>query len=208
MLSPNANSVKKYVQLNKRILQGGEFLDNRIDLEMDNVHSDRRALRFYAVPPGPGMSTTKSLVEKTNLCFAKGDNIWFSGWLYLKAGVPATLVDFETRRLWGGPGIRLFIRNKKYASMELKFANKPQYNQTKVRFPVQRWVHVKLHLRLSNHDDGLIEMWQDGIKILSMNGQTLPTHDTVYNAMQVGITATSMKTELIVDDIAVSDKPL
>ena len=126
-------------------------------------------------------------------------------------GVPATLVDFETRLMEGGPGIRLFLRRKQknqYATMELKFAHKPQYNQMTVPFPTQRWVHVKLHLQLSNHEDGLIEIWQDGVKILSMKGQTLPNHDTVYNAMEVGITATSMEAELIVDGIAVSNEPL
>lgn len=208
LLSPQADSVKEYVQLNKEIMAGGKFRDNRIDLVQDNVRSGNSALRFYAVKPGRGMVTSKSLLEKNNLCFAKGDHIWFSGWYYLEKGVPSTLVDFETRRLDQGPGIRLFVRQNKYASMELKFAHKPQYNQTRVALPVGKWAHIKLHLWLSNREDGIIEIWQDGDKILSTKGQTLPTHDTVYNSMEVGITATTMETVLIVDDVAVSSESL
>ena len=208
LLSPRADSVEKYVELNRQLMSGGRFLDNRIDLEFDNVHSGRNALRFYAVPPGPGMITSKSLIEKNNLCYGKGDHIWFTGWYYIQKGMPATLVDFETRRLLSGPGMRLIIRHNRYASMELKFGDKRQYNQTKVAFPSRRWVHIKLHLWLSNHDDGVIEIWQDGEKILRTTGQTLPTHDTIYNAMQVGITATPRETVLLVDDVVVSDQPL
>lgn len=207
LLSPKANTIKEYMKLNRRILKGGKFLDNRIDLVSDNVHSGRHALRFYAVDPGWWMKTTKSLVEKKNLCFGKGDDIWFSAWFYLDKNVPSTLFDFETRRMKGGPGIRLFIRQQKYASMELKFAHKPQYNQTSVRVPRRQWFNIRVHLYLSNHEDGLIEMWQDGTKVLSVNGRTLPTYDTVYHVMQLGITATSRETVLLVDDVAVSTSP-
>jgi hypothetical protein len=208
LLSPKANNVQKYMKLNKKIMSGGEFLDNRIDLEEKNVHSGKRALRFLAVAPSSGMKTSKSLIEKKGLCFAKGDHIWYSGWYYVEEGMPVTIVDFENRLFKEGPGIRLFIRNNKYASMELKFGHKPQFNQKKVEIPRQKWFHIKLHLVLSNHDDGVIEMWQDGKKILSSKGQTLPTHDSVYSALQVGITATPRKTVLLVDDVKISDQPL
>ncbi|MHB8710527.1 MAG: heparin lyase I family protein [Minisyncoccota bacterium] len=210
LLSPKADTDQKYEQLNTEIMKGGPFLDNRIDLVHDNVHAGSSALKFYAVSPSSGMVTSKSLVEKSDLCFTKGDDIWFSGWYYLEKGVPSTLVDFDTQWLEGRPGIRLFIRpkdGKPYASMELKFASKPQYNQFEFPLPLQKWTHIKLHIYLSNHEDGFMEMWQDDQKILSMHGQTLPLYDTVYNAMLVGITSTSMETVLRVDDVKVSNKP-
>ena len=100
------------------------------------------------------------MIEKKTLCFAKGDHIWFSAWYYLKKGMPSTLFDFETRRFKGGPGMRLIIRRNKYATMELKFADKPQYGQFEVPLPRQRWFNLKVHLVLTNHDDGIIELWQ------------------------------------------------
>jgi hypothetical protein len=208
LLSPKVDSVRKYTELHGKLMRGGGFLDNRIDLETREVHSGNKALRFYAVPPSPGLGTSKSLVENSTLCFSKGDHIWFSGWYYIEKGMPATLVDFETRRFLGGPGMRLMIRRNKYATMELKFLEKTPYNQYKVALPRQKWFHIKVHLWLSNHDDGIIELWQDGKKILHTTGQTLPTHDTIYNALQVGITATPRETVLIVDDVIISDKPL
>lgn len=210
LLSPRADSDEKYMQLNQRLMKGGQFLDNRIDLERDNVHSGNSAVRFYAVPPGWRMVTSKSLLEKSDLYFAKGDDVWFSAWYYLAEGIPSTLIDFDTQWLQGRPGIRLFVRTKggiPYATMELKFIVKPQYNQFEFPLPTKKWTHIKLHLHLSNHDDGLMEIWQDDRKILSTHGQTLPLHDTVYNAMLVGITSTSMKTVLLVDDVKVSNKP-
>ncbi len=207
LLSPRADTVKKYMKLNRKLMSGGAFLDNRLDLQGKKVHSGQQALRLFAVKPSSRMVTSKSLIEKKELCFGKDDHIWFSAWYYLEKGVPSTIVDFENRLFKNGPGMRLFIRNNKFASMELKFAHKPQFNQYKVEIPRQKWVHIKLHLVLSNHDDGVIELWQDGEKILSTTGQTLPTHDSIYNALQVGITATSMKTVLLVDDVKISDQP-
>jgi len=207
LLSPKANSIKKYLKLHEKLMQGGKFLDNRMDLDTKIVHSGKKALRFYSVKPGIGMKTTKSLVEKKWLCFAKGDHIWFSAWYYIKKGMPSTLFDFETRRFSGGPGIRLFVRRQKYASMELKFADKPVYDQLKVPLPRQKWFNLKLHLVLSNHEDGVIELWQDGVKILSTRGRTLPTHDTIYDSMQVGITATPRETVMLIDDVKVSTEP-
>ena len=208
LLSPKANTVKKYVELHRQIMMGGDFLDNRIDLDSENVRSGNKALRFYAVKPDPNTNkTSKSTIENKLLCFGKGDHIWFSAWYYLEKGLPATLVDFETGRFLGGPGMRLFIRRNAYATMELKSYDKLQYNQYKVSLPRQKWFNLKVHLMLSNRDDGIIELWQDGLKILSTTGRTLPTHDTIYNMLQVGITATPREATLLVDDVIISNKP-
>ena len=208
LLSPKANTVKKYVELHRQIMMGGDFLDNRIDLDSENLRSGSKALRFYAVKPDPKTNkTSKSMIENKLLCFGKGDHIWFSAWYYLEKGMPATLVDFETGRFRGGPGMRLIIRRNAYATMELKFYDKPQYNQYKVPLPRQKWFNLKVHLMLSNRDDGIIELWQDGLKILSTRGRTLPTHDTIYNMLQVGITATPREATLLVDDVIISNEP-
>ena len=209
LLSPKANTPRKYSDLHSSLMKGGKFLDNRMDLDKKNVYAGKKSLRFHAVNPDQSTQrVSKSLIEKKDLCFGKGDHIWYSAWYYLEKGMPTTLVDFETGRFKGGPGMRLIIRRNKYATMELKFADKPQYNQFKVPLPIQKWFNVKVHLLLSNNDDGVIEMWQDGKKILSTKGKTLPTHDTIYNMLQVGITAARHETTLLVDDVIVSNKPL
>ncbi len=69
-----------------------------------------------------------------------------------------------------------------------------------------KWFQLRVHYKLSNHEDGIIQMWQDGVKILDTTGQTLPTADSIYYAMQVGITATPLETVLYVDDVVVGDR--
>lgn len=208
LLSPKADTVEKYIALHRQLLMGGSFLDNRIDVQSANVRSGGAALRFYAVAPATDQITSKSLIQKDDFCFAKGEHLWFSAWYYVEQGPPATLVDFEFRLLDAGGGIRLFLRNQQYATMELKFGPKPQYSQNQVPLPQRKWVNIKIHLTLDNREGGVVEMWQDGAKILTTMGQTLPTHDSIYNSLQVGITATPREAVLFLDDVVISDQPL
>jgi hypothetical protein len=56
---------------------------------------------------------------------------------------------------------------------------------------------------------GLVEVWQDGAKILDGNTKTLPSSNNVYDRLQIGITAngnTSSAQTLFVDSVSVSDK--
>ena len=109
-------------------------------------------------------------------------------------------------RFEGAPGIRLFVQREKFATLELKFADKPMYSQLEVPLPRQKWFNLKGHLYLSNKDDGIIEMWQDGVKILSTTGKTLPTHNSFYNSLEIGITASPRETTMLLDDVIVSTK--
>jgi hypothetical protein len=93
---------------------------------------------------------------------------------------------------------------------ELKWANKPRYKQSAqkpVPFPLNQWVHIQIHLKLSDQEDGLNELWLDGHQIIQAHGQNLPLADTIYNHLEVGITATLNEATVFVDDVAVSDKP-
>ena len=210
VMSPHAETVEKYVELRRRMLKTrkAQFVDNRIDIETKNTHSGSRALRLYAVRPAPHMVTSKTYIEKDNLCFGKGDDVWISGWLLIESGMPATLIDIETPQFRETPGMRVIIVERGFAAVELKWLNKIQYRQDLVAVPSGRWFELKLHLHLSNRDDGLIELWQDGVKIISTSGQTLPTYDSVYWMLEYGITATPRDTVVLADDLVISDHPL
>ena len=70
-----------------------------------------------------------------------------------------------------------------------------------------RWVEVRLHLRLSDQPDGVVELWQDGVKVVDARGQTLPLAGTIYDDLEVGISAHSFgpgTAVLYVDDVAIS----
>ena len=145
------------------------------------------------------------------ICFAKGDDLWFSCWYYAAKGMPFTIVDIENSFFKSAPGPRVIINNGKYVEVELKWADKPKYIQKRgqeIVFPRKKWVNIKVHLMLSDTEDGIIEVWQDGTKIINTKGRTLPTQNSILNRLEVGISASSQNAVLYVDDMSISDKPI
>jgi len=208
--SPQSSSIPDYVALRTAILKGeGTFLDNRIEPSTELAHSGKSSLRTFSVAPGSGMVTAKASLETEFLHFTKGDDYWFSGWFYVKSGMPFTLMDIESAWLNEHPGMRIMIDNGALL-LEMKWADKPRYVQSAplVKFPSGKWVRVKTHLKLSEKEDGVIELWQDEKQIVSAKGRTLPLADTIYNSLEVGISATSQEATLFVDDVEVSDKEI
>lgn len=207
LLSPLAPSVPEYNALRDCLMAGTcDFLDNRIDFDPTVARTGEQSLRFYAVPPSPESQTSKSMVERGLFFFRQDDHAWFSGWYKVEEALPFTLLDFETSGITLRPGLRITLRSGAL-SAELKWLDKPQYLQepgSVVPFPIGRWVHVRVHVLFSEDEFGKIEIWQDGIKILSQHGRTLPTADAVIDFVQIGITATPRETVLHVDDVQVS----
>jgi hypothetical protein len=110
-------------------------------------------------------------------------------------------------------GIRLFIDEQGILGVELKALEKPKYRQRPeiaIEFPLNRWVEVQAHFRLSDRQDGIVQVWQDGQLIIDTNGKTLPLSRAIYSSLEVGISAhssTHKSAILWVDDISVSDTP-
>ncbi len=212
--SPSAPTVEDYVALRHQILEGtGDFRENRLGLTSDVVHTGAGALEAYAVRRSPQMVTSKASLSTELLHFARGDDVWFSGWFFLAEGTPTTLMDLESTWLKGHPGMRILLDDGGHAALELKWLTKPVYRQMPaVRRPVPKgqWVHLKAHCRVSELDDGIAELWQDGTKIIEARGQTLPLAHTIYNNLEIGISANSFPSaaRLYVDDISISDEPL
>ena len=215
--SPKTPTVSDYVKLRNRILKGeSDFLDNRIEPRDEVVHGGRTALKTVSVPPSRGMVTAKSSLSTELLHFVKGDNVWMSLWCYVPvgSGMPFTVMDLETTWFNQHPGMRIVISDGKYACFQLKGFDHPYYRQTKgkeVQFPKGRWVHLKSHLLLSDEADGVIELWQDGQKIIDAHGQTLVLAHAIYNSFEIGISAYNEQDKpatLYVDDVLISDQPM
>ena len=214
--SPKAPSVNDYVRLRKRILSGQSgFLDNRLELSGEVVHGGKGALKLCSEAPARDMICAKAFIGTELLHFVKGDDVWLSGWFYVPEGsaMPFTVMDLKTTWIKQYPGMRIMISGGQYAGYELKWGGKPKYYQPRgkeVPFPVAKWVCLKAHLKLSDKDDGVIELWQDGMKIVDARGQTLPLANSVYNYLEVGITAHSTRPQpatLYVDDVSIADQP-
>ncbi|MBA4189065.1 MAG: hypothetical protein C0467_13790 [Planctomycetaceae bacterium] len=215
--SPKAPTVNEYVKLRNRILKGeANFLDNRIEPSGNVVHGGKAALKAVSMSPSRGMVTAKASLSTELMHFVKGDDVWMSLWCHVPSGsgMPLTVLDLETTWIHQQPGMRIVIADGKHACFQLKGFEHPYYRQPQgkeVVFPTGRWVHLKAHLKLTEKDDGVIELWQDGQKIVDARGQTLVLAHAIYNSFEIGISAYNedgKAATLYVDDVSISDEAM
>lgn len=210
--SPKTPGVPQSNALVKQILRGeATYIDNRVEPSGEIVHTGKSALKCYCVPKSPDMITTKASISSFFMHFRKGDDVWFRGWYYLaEGGRPFTVMDLESTWIKKHPGMRICMPESGFLQVELKWTGKPTHRQARgqeLPFPVGRWVELRLHLRLTETQDGIIELWQDGLKIIDSKGQTLPLANTIYDSLEIGISANGFDQRpatLYVDDVAVS----
>ena len=88
-------------------------------------------------------------------------------------------------------------------SIELKAFDKPMWRNREYSIPRNQWVHVKAHFLL-DEKDGKLELWIDDQQVIDETGQTLPFADSVYDSLEVGISACVKETILFADDVQVS----
>lgn len=206
--SPLAPTVEDYVALRACLLTNTcDFLDNRIDIVADPENIANQVFQFTAVPPSANMVTSKSSIERTFNYFVKGMNLWFEAKYYIAEGMPYSIADFENSYFNESPGPRI-VFNGDALAIENKFGDKIKYYQnTPITFPKAEWVTVKVHFLFSENNSGLIELWQNGIKIIDVSGINLPLFNSIQNSLEVGLSATSEGGVLLVDDIRLSAVP-
>ncbi len=212
--SAEAPTVGEYVALRKRILlEGQSFGAAKVAPSLKKSVSGAASLLCVCPPCPPGHVCSKASLSTGILYFEKGDDLWFEASYYVDGKMlPLTLADFESDLLLGSPGIRLMLLDEKYLGMELKSFVKPKYRQKeseRTPFPTDRWVKVRVHLKL-DAENGLIEVWQDGHPIIQQSGITLPFAKAYYNSLEIGVSAhdkTTQSANLYVDDVKVSAKP-
>ncbi|MFM9836840.1 MAG: heparin lyase I family protein [Cyclobacteriaceae bacterium] len=208
LLSPAAPTISDYVALRSCILGGTcTFIDNKIELAMDPMDNANKVLKFTSVAPTANMITAKASIESTINFFDKGSDLWFQASYYVESGIPFSLADFENSYFDSGPGPRVVIRDSKL-SIENKFGAKKEYFQlSPITIPSKQWFTVKVHFKFSNDAEGVIELWQDGKKVISAKGMNLPTANSIQNSVELGITSTSIDCVLLMDNIKISALP-
>lgn len=190
---------------------------NAVELTTEVVHSGRQSLKCFATAKR-GDGASKADIGRGGFRFVKGDHVWSQCWLFLKGTEDASLVflwDLECSSKWQSPGRRLYLQSGGVLTSDIgKWFFAHVFRQPwdrGVPFPRDRWVRLKVHLFLSESSDGVMEVWQDETKVLDGHGQTLPTSKTVYDRLQVGITANGNHTHahtLYVDDVIISNRPI
>ena len=212
--SPQAREVRDYVTLRNKILkQNGSFFDASVMPDDTHVHSGTRSLRCIAPPRPSDMVTCKSSVSSPLVYFVNGDHFWFQAFYFAEDSLPFTIMDLECEWIKQHAGIRVRINEKSEMEAELKALDKPTFRQKDaetIRFPMNRWVKVTVHFRLSHQDDGIVQLWQDDRLVVNATGVTLPWNNAIYSSLEIGISAHSYGTnecKLWIDDIKVADHP-
>jgi len=204
--SPAAPTVSDYVTLSQCILDGTcTFIDNKIELVNDPTDFSNKVLKFTSVAPTANMVTSKSSISSTINFYLKKSGIWFEADYYIESGIPFSIVDFENSYFYQHPGPRIVIRGN-MLEFENKFGTKINIdNNSGVTISPNQWFTLKVHLKYSNESDGIIELWQDGIQIISETGINLPTSNSIQNVLEVGATASSDGCVLLFDNMRISD---
>lgn len=188
--------------------------ENSLNLTADIVHSGEYALIASAAPYKNGNSS-KADVVREGLGYKKGDDIYFSGWYFLRGSQSHTnlfLWDLEAPNAGQtSPGRRIYLTGQNWIASDLgKSLDKEVFRQKRrgeISFPNNEWVNLKIHLYLSEGDDGIMKVWQNDVQVISGKGKTLPSLDAIYERLQVGITANGNEEfpqTVYVDDIEIS----
>lgn len=204
--SPAAPEVSDYVALSQCILDGTcTFIDNKIALAIDPEDASNKVLKFTSVAPTADMVTSKSSISSTINFYTKDSDVWFEADYYIESGMPFSIVDFENSYFFGHPGPRVVIRNNTL-EFENKFGSKLNiHNNSGITIAKNQWFTLKVHLKYSNVNDGIIELWQDGKPIISVTGINLPTSNAIQNILEVGATASADGCVLLFDNMRVSE---
>ncbi|MBL8956864.1 MAG: hypothetical protein JNK82_39185 [Myxococcaceae bacterium] len=202
--SPSAPQVADYVALRACLTERTcDYRDSRFDVRDEAERGP--FIRATSVPKTAAMVTAKASFESGLGYFVKGDDVWLRARVRAEQGVPFGLFDLESSFVTSAPGPRIVLVDGALA-VELKALDKPTWKQA-TPFPLRRWVLVEAHYRLDDDPTkGLVELWQDGVQLLSAPGRTLPFSDIVLDHIEVGVTAsndTSTNTVLDVDDVRV-----
>ncbi len=204
--SPTAPTVGDYVALRQCILDGTcNFIDNRIDIAPDPTNPNNTTLKFTSVAPSANMVTAKASISSQLNYYVQGSHFWFQADFYIESGMPFSLVDFESGYFNQSPGPRVVLRSGKL-EIENKFGTKINYlNQTNVTVPTGEWFTVKVHLKYSSTNDGIIELWQNGEQLISAIGISLPLPNAIQDILEFGVSATPEGCVMYADNMRVSD---
>lgn len=205
--SPATPTVDEYNELRNCILaENCDFIDHKIELTADPNDAGNLVLKFTSLAPTADMVTAKCSISTQRNFFRKGDDLWYAADYFIASGMPLTIADFENDYFEQGPGPRVFISNNALA-VENKFGAKDIFRQaTPVSVPKNKWFTIKVHFKLSDTGDGIIELWQDGEMLISTQGLNIPTSNSIQNSLEVGISATSEASTMFMDNIKISDK--
>ncbi len=187
---------------------------NKLEINNNIVHSGKNSLKFFSV--ARTSDVPKASIMRQGFSFKKNDEVWSSAWYYIEGNANAQdtfLWDLEDSEAYQNPGRRIYIQEGEFIASDLgKSLSAEIFRQERgkeIKVPKNKWFNIKIYLYLSEEKDGRMEVWQDNIKIINGKGQTLPNKNSIYDRLEVGLTANANEEStrtLYLDDIRISDK--
>ena len=212
IIQNNKSSFRRTVQycmINLSSCVMNESVGNYIAIEKGIRRRGQNSLKFYAEPFGKvWFGDSKAAIRRQLFDFEKGDDVYISGWFYFTGPDDAKKSELQnlnqsmflslrsrndTLRNIGEPGPSLFFSFRN--SIGLRYDNwlpamdvVQQDLLERVHVPLNEWVEIKMHLKLSDiRSEGLVEIWMNDKKIGGERAATLPTADMVYSVLEVGV---------------------
>lgn len=193
--------------------------ENVLSIDTTVFHSGGKSIRTSAVPSNDAEGASKCSFAKQNMAFWEGETVSVSAWYYLEGTASAQwlfLMDLEEQTAIGaGPGIRVAVVDEAL-TIEHKYPrpNIHQPEDSRISFPRDQWVHVRLEVLLSQKKKGYIKLFQDGSQLIEQNDwQTLPKDilyfqqgtKGMYSSVEFGLTANTFENDMVlyVDDVEI-----
>ncbi|MCX6148717.1 MAG: hypothetical protein NTW25_15905 [Candidatus Kapabacteria bacterium] len=195
------------------------YPENNVIIDTNLFHTSNKCLSFFATKANDNDGASKCSIVKHKMAFWSGDIVSIDFWYFIHGNEKADwlfIFDFEEQTAIGaGPGMRLALVDDALM-IEHKYNNPNifQPKDTKILFPRDKWVNIRLETLLSQKKTGYVRVWQDNILIINQNNwATLPSDilyfiqgtKGMYSSIEFGITANTHDSNLKVnlDDIIV-----
>lgn len=190
---------------------------NPVSIDTSIVHSGNKSIRFECIQSDPEKTEVcKCNLNKGGLDFRQGETMHYSAWYYIEH--PDS--SYGTFFVWdlgqiikGSAEIRVMAweENLELERNKISLPNLFQ-EQPAVLFPVNRWTHLEMDVKLSQYRKGSVKMWLDGQLLIDKDKIITMPKDRAnlgwgskayYERVQVGITAKSGTEKLVmyVDDV-------
>lgn len=232
LLQNNNFSIRRpvrYCLINPSDCFTSQSLGNYVELAQNIRRRGKNSLKFYAAPFGKKwFGDSRMAIRRQLFDFSKEDNIYFSGWFYFEG--PETqkfseqdnlnhnlFLSFRSRneslRTFGEPGPGLFFsfRNNPGLRFDNWLPAMDEVHQdllNRIQMPLNEWVEVKVHLKLSDvKTEGMVEIWVNDKKIIAQRAQTLPRANMTYSILEIGVGSNLNQTHeqtMYIDNIEVS----
>lgn len=190
------------------VLAGTDTFDvNRVEPSTLRSKFGSKSLRVVCEAASANPTITKASLNNALFHAARGDTIFADFWLYIEDGTPLGIIDFECSHASDSPGVRLLLNSSLVPRLESKFFHKPSFAASS-SIAADQWVHIELEVGL-HESSGEIRLRVDGTLLINATGQTLPVPSMAYDRVQIGVTANSEATAVLlyVDELKVWTRP-